>query len=388
MESGIRNMTTRILIHPRTGLILSLALLIPLSGCKKQEVAPKPPDVEVAAVEQKDVPIYRYWVGTLDSDVNAAINAQVSGYIMQQAYTEGSRVKKGDLLFQIDDRTYKAAYDEAEARVTKTEQDVQRYTPLAKTQAISQQELDNAIQANVAAKAAAEQARLNYEFCKITSPVDGVAGLSQTQIGDLVGPSTGPLTTVTTTDPMRVYISVSQRFMTEYMETVLASGKQLRSGEGGLELELVLSTGGVYPQKGQVKFANNQIDVKTGTVRVVGEFPNPQGLLVPGMFVRVKAQMGIEKDALLVPQRSVTEMQGRYLVAVVGADKKVVVKPVEVGEWVGDNWIVKGDLKPGDKVIYEGVQKVREGSVVNPVPAGSQPAAKAETKAETKPETK
>jgi membrane fusion protein (multidrug efflux system) len=213
--------------------------------------------------------------------------------------------------------------------------------------------------------------------------VDGVAGLAQAQVGDLVGPSTGPLTTVTTTDPMRAYFSVSQRFMTEYMETMLAEGKKLRSGEGGLELELILSTGSVYPEKGQVKFANNQIDVKTGTIRLVGEFPNPQGLLVPGMFVRVKAQMGIEKDALLVPQRSVTEMQGRYLIAVVGADKKVVVKPVEVGEWVGDDWIIKGDVKPGDKVIYEGVQKVREGTVVNPVPPGTQTAAKAETKPET-----
>ena len=376
-------MTTKTPHYPRTGLLLALALLAPLSGCKKQEVAPKPPDVEVAVVQQKDVPIYRYWVGSLDADVNAVINAQVTGYLMQQAYTEGTRVKKGDLLFQIDDRTYKAAYDEAQARVTKTEQDVQRYTPLAKSQAISQQELDNAIQANIAAKAAAEQARLNYEFCRITSPVDGMAGLVQANVGDLVGPGTGPLTTVATMDPMRVYVSVSQRFLTEYQENLLAEGKQLRNGEGGLDLELILSTGSVYPEKGKVKFANNQIDVRTGTVRVVGEFPNPQGLLVPGMFVRVKAQMGIEKGALLVPQRSVTEMQGRYLIALVGADNKVVIKPVQTGEWVGDDWVVKGDVKPGDKVIYEGVQKVREGVVVNPVPAGASAIAKAEAKPET-----
>jgi len=376
-------MTTKTPHYPRTGLLLALALLAPLSGCKKQEVAPKPPDVEVAIVQQKDVPIYRYWVGSLDADVNAVINAQVTGYLMQQAYTEGTRVKKGDLLFQIDDRTYKAAYDEAQARVTKTEQDVQRYTPLAKSQAISQQELDNAIQANIAAKAAAEQARLNYEFCRITSPVDGMAGLVQANVGDLVGPGTGPLTTVATMDPMRVYVSVSQRFLTEYQENLLAEGKQLRNGEGGLDLELILSTGSVYPEKGKVKFANNQIDVRTGTVRVVGEFPNPQGLLVPGMFVRVKAQMGIEKGALLVPQRSVTEMQGRYLIALVGADNKVVIKPVQTGEWVGDDWVVKGDVKPGDKVIYEGVQKVREGVVVNPVPAGASAIAKAEAKPET-----
>ncbi|HTY86129.1 MAG TPA: efflux RND transporter periplasmic adaptor subunit [Candidatus Acidoferrum sp.] len=377
-------MITRDPVYRSTGLMLLLAMVASISGCKKQEVAPKPPDVEVATVEQKDVPIYRYWVGSLDANVNATINAQVSGYLMQQAYTEGKPVKKGDLLFQIDDRTYKAAYDEAEARVVKTEQDVERYTPLAKTQAISQQELDNAIQANIAAKAAAEQARLNYEFCRIISPVDGVAGLAQAKIGDLVGPNTGPLTTVTTMDPMRVYFSVSQRFMTEYMETILAEGKKLRSGEGGLELELILSTGSVYPESGQMKFANNQIDVKTGTIRVVGEFPNPQQLLVPGMFVRVKAQMGVERNALLVPQRAVTEMQGRYLIAVVGADNKVAIKPVQVGEWFEQGWIIQGDVKAGDKVISEGIQKIREGMVVNPIPAGAAPQAKAETKPETK----
>jgi len=364
-------------------LAVPLFLVAVLAGCKSKEQAPAPPDVEVVAIEQRDVPIYRDWVGTVEAEANATINAQITGYLLSRDYDEGKLVKKGQLLFQIDDRTYKAAYDQAMARVTKTEQDVQRYTPLAKTQAISQQELDDAIQNNLAAKAAAEEARLNYEFCKITSPVDGLAGLAQAQIGDLVGPSTGPLTTVTTIDPMRVYFSVSQRFMTEWKERILAEGRQLREGEGP-ELELILATGRAYPQKGRVKFANNQVDIKTGSVRAAGEFPNPQEVLVAGMFVRVKAQLGVEKNALLVPQRAVTEMQGRYLIAVVGADNKVSIKPVEAGERVGSDWIIKGDVKAGDKVVSEGVQKVREGTVVNPKPAS----APAESKAETKPETK
>jgi membrane fusion protein (multidrug efflux system) len=365
-------------------LIALLTGMVWLAGCKGKPQAPAVPDVEVVAVEQRDVPIYRDWVGSLDADVNATINAQVSGYLLSRDYVEGTPVKKGDLLFQIDDRTFKAAYDQAMARVTKTGQDVQRLTPLAQTQAVSQQELDDAIQNNLAAKAAAEQARLNYEFCKIISPVDGVAGLAQGQIGDLVGPTTGPLTTVTKIDPMRAYFSVSQQFITEYQERALAAGRALRTGEAGPVLELVLSTGNVYPLKGQAKFANNQVDIKTGTVRVVGEFPNPQQLLIPGMFVRIRAQLGVEKDALLVPQRAVTEMQGRYLIAVVGADNKVSIKPVQAGERVGPDWLIKGELKAGDKVVSEGVQKVREGILVNPKPA----AASAETKGEAKSETK
>jgi membrane fusion protein, multidrug efflux system len=357
--------------------ILALGLLAVNSGCQKEQAtAPTPPTVEVVAVTQHDVPVYREWVGSLAAEVNANINAQVSGYLLERAYEEGKAVKKGQLLFQIDDRTYKAAYDQAVARVTKTEQDVERYTPLAKTQAISQQELDDAIQNNLAAKASAEQARLNYEFCKIISPVDGVAGLAQAQIGDLIGPSTGSLTTVNTIDPIRSYFSVSQQFLTEYQEAMLAAGKKLRAGtDEGLELELILSTGTTYSHKGKVRFANNQIDVKTGTVRLAGEFPNPEKLLVPGMFVRVKAQMGVENNALLVPQSAVTEMQGRYLIAVVGADNKVSIKPVQVGDWFGQNWVIKGDLKPGDKVVSEGVQKVREGALVNPKPAGTTAAA-------------
>jgi membrane fusion protein (multidrug efflux system) len=357
-------------------ILVSLALL---SGCSKPEQAAQapPPDVQVVQVQQKDVPIYREWVGSLAGDVDATISAQVSGYLLQQNYKEGQYVKAGDLLFQIDPRTYQAVLDQAMARLGKTEMDVQRYTPLAKTQAISQQELDDAIQANLAAKAAADAAQLNVQFCKITSPVDGIAGLAQAQIGDLVGPGSGPLTTVVKTDPIKVYFSVSQDLMTQIQMKMLAAGKALRSDTGNYEgppLELLLLSGEPYPLKGQVKFANNQIDVRTGTVRVCGVFSNPQSLLLPGMFVTVRAQLDTETNALVVPQKAVTDMQGTYLVAVVDSDNKVSIRPVTAGERFGENWIITGNIKAGDRIVSEGIQKVRDGITVNPVAPVASPA--------------
>jgi membrane fusion protein (multidrug efflux system) len=255
---------------------------------------------------------------------------------------------------------------------------VQRYTPLAKTQAISQQELDDAIQSNAAAVAAAEEARLNYQFCKILSPVDGMAGLAQGQVGDLVGPSTGALTSVATVDPMRVYFSVAQQLMTQIMEQRVAEGKEVRD-TNGVPLQLTLATGTVYPLPGRFRFINNQVDVRTGTIRVVGEFENPNRLLVPGMFVRVRAQIGVNKGALVVPQRAVAELQGRKLIAVVGADNIVKIVPINTGETFGELWVITGPLKPGDKVVAEGIQKVRDGITVNPVPSGSASAEKTDS---------
>ena len=351
--------------------VFSIVLLASLFGCKKNEPAQAVrPDVQVIAVEQRDVPVYHEWVGTMEGEVNATISAQVTGYLMSRNYQEGSIVTNGQVLFQIDDRTYKAALDQAMAKVGKSEMDVQRYTPLAKTQAISQQELDDAIQQNLANEASAEAARLNYQFCKILSPIDGVAGLAQAQVGDLVGPGSGTLTTVAQIDPIRVYFSVSQQLLTRIQEHILAEGHRLRTEGGeyqGPLLELTLASGSVYPLKGKVRFANNQVDVKTGTVRVVGEFPNPQGLLVPGMFVNVRALLETDKDALLVPQSSVIDMQGRYLVAIVGEDNKVSIRPVMAGPTFGQQWVITGNVQAGDRVVAEGVQKVRDGMEVNPV---------------------
>ena len=359
-------------------LVLGLALLAPLiSGCKKNEPpAARPPEVQVVAVEQRDVPVYREWVGTMEGEVNATISAQVGGYLLTRNYEEGNLVTNGQVLFQIDDRTYKAALDQAMAKLGKSELDVKRYTPLAATQAISQQELDDAIQANLANEAAAEAARLNYQFCKILSPIDGVAGIAQAQVGDLVGPGSGTLTTVVKIHPIRAYFSVSQQLVTEIQERMIAAGRKLRNEGGeyqGPPLELTLASGAVYPIKGRVRFLNNQVDVKTGTVRVVGEFENPNGLLSPGMFVRVRALMDTDKGALLVPQSAVLNMQGRYLIAVVGADNKVSIKPVTSGETIGEQWVIKGDVKAGDRVVAEGVQKVRDGAVVTPVTPSENP---------------
>jgi membrane fusion protein, multidrug efflux system len=365
------------------------ALLVPLAaapfGCKEKEQAgpPKPPDVEVVSVEQKDVPIYRDWVGTLEGDVNATISAQVTGYLIKRDYREGSVVTNGQVLFQIDPAPFRATLDKAKAQVEqaaaqreKYALDVQRYRPLAATEAISKQELDNAIQNEKTAaaevdadKAAVEQAQLNLDFTTIRSPLDGLAGLAKAQVGDLIGPSSGQLTTVTKMEPMRVYFSVSQQLMTQMQERRLAEGKSnMRTTEEGPQIELILASGSVYSIKGRVRFANNQVDVRTGTITVVGEFANPQMLLVPGMFVRVRALLDTEKNALLVPQRAVTDTQGNYLVAVVGADNKVSIRPVTAGERIGSQWVIKGNLKAGDRVVAEGIQKVRDGVVVNPVP--------------------
>jgi membrane fusion protein, multidrug efflux system len=210
--------------------------------------------------------------------------------------------------------------------------------------------------------------------------LNGIAGLATTQVGDLIGPSSGALTTVSKVEPTRVYFSVSQALVTQMQERRLLEGKSTLRGGEGPELDLVLASGSTYPHKGRVRFANNQVNIKTGTVTVVGEFPNPDTLLVPGMFVRVRALMDTQTNAMLVPQRAVTDMQGRSLIAVVGADNKVSVRPVTTGEQYGTQWVISGNVKPGDRVVAEGIQKVREGAVVNPVPYGQKVAAVAEEK--------
>ncbi len=379
------HLTRRIWSRGFTFALLVCTCLGPLAGCKPKEVAaPPPPDVEVVTVQQKDVPIYREWVGTLSGEVNATISAQVSGYLVQRPYKEGTLVTNGQVLFQIDKAPFEAALaqakaqlDQQKARKGKTELDVQRYTPLAATEAISRQELDDAIQADKAAaaqvesaQAALQQAQLNLDFTTIRSPVDGIAGLAQAQIGDLLSPSSGPLTTVTQSEPMRANFSVSQQLMIQLQQRAVAEGQAPRT-EGnykGSELELILADGSVYPLKGYVRFADNQVDLRTGTIRVVGEFPNPQRLLVAGMFTRVRALLDTQKNALLVPQRAITDMQGRSLIAVIGDDNKVSVRPVNAGERVGSDWVIEGKVKPGDRVVAEGVQKVRDGITVNPVP--------------------
>ena len=291
-------------------------------------------------------------------------------------------VTNGQVLFQIDPAPFKATLDRAKAQLAQAQAqeekfalDVKRYRPLAATEAISQQELDDAIQNEKTAQAqveadqaAVEQAALNLGFTTIRSPLDGVAGLAKAQVGDLIGPSSGQLTTVTKIEPIRVYFSVSQQLMTRCRSGVWPRARAPPGQARDRSLNWCWRPARFIPSKGRVRFANNQVDVKTGTITVVGEFPNPQMLLVPGMFVRVRAILDTEKNALLVPQRAVTDMQGRYLIAVVGADNKVSIRPVVAGERFGQQWVITGNVKAGDRVVAEGIQKVREGAVVNPVP--------------------
>jgi membrane fusion protein (multidrug efflux system) len=360
-----------------------VAVLLPLAGCatKTEAAPPPPPEVQVVPVEQKDVPIYGEWVATLDGYVNADIRPQVTGYLLKQNYREGMLVRKGDVLFEIDPRPFQAALEQAkgqqaqaEAQRGKTELDVQRDTPLAKQSAIPQAQLDNDIQANAAAaavvtgsKAQVEQARLNVEFTKVRSLVDGIAGLAKGQIGDLVGP-TAVLTTVSQVEPIKVYFSVSEQ---EYLRAAnkiseIVTGKRALGTKK--DLELILADGSVYPHKGSILVADRQVDAKTGTIRFAAAFENPSGLLRPGQFARVRLPTSVAKDALLVPQRSVVETQGSYQVAVVTPDNKASLRPVKVGERVGDMWIIQSGVQPEERVIVEGFQKVKEGAPVAPKP--------------------
>lgn len=376
-------------------------MFLAVSGCHPKTVAPAPvpPTVLVTPLVVSNVPIFRNWVGTLDSEINAAISAQVSGYLVSRNYREGSTVTNGQVLFQINPAPFeailaqaKAQLVEAKARKGRTSLDVERYTPLAALQAISQQELDNAIQSDLAASGAVQnaeaqvrQAEINLGFTTIRSPIDGIAGLAsvtQAQVGNLVGPSTGPLTTVTKANPIRAYFSISQNLITRLQEQAIAEGRQRRatdtenaSPDSRRPLELTLASGKVYPSPGKVIFGNNQVDEKTGTVTVVGEFPNPGGLLLPGMFVRIRGLIGTLTNALVIPQRAVTDIQGRSMVAVVGTDNKVSIRQVTPGERTGSSWVVEGDLKAGESIVAEGLQKLREGQVVMPQPYVAEKAA-------------
>jgi RND family efflux transporter MFP subunit len=368
-------------ILPQTSLsILALLLVLASSvlwGCQSQKAAgpPPPAEVEVARVVQKDVPIYGEWVATLDGYVNAQIQPQVTGYIVDQTYKEGSFVRKGQILFQIDPRPFQALLDQAKAQLAqaqaqsgKTQLDVDRDTPLAKERAIAQSQLDNDIQANLAAQASVkaaeaqvEQAQLNLDFTHVTSLVDGIAGIAQVQIGNLVNPTTA-LTSVSQVNPIKAYFPISEQEYMHYAARINAHNQQEVPSDAP-PFDLVLADGTVYPQKGRLLLTNRQVDVTTGSIQLVCAFPNPNNILRPGQFGRVRAAGETRTGALLVPQRAVTELQGTYQVAVV-EDDKVSLLPVKVGERVGTMWIIESGVRPGQLVVVEGLQKVRDGSPV------------------------
>ena len=316
------------------------------------------------------------WVATLDGYVNAQIQPQVTGYIIQQTYKEGSFVRKGQVLFQIDPRPFQALLDQANAQLAqthaqlaKTQMDVDRDTPLAKAHAIAQSQLDNDIQANraaaatvKAAEAEVEQAHLNLDFTNVRSLIDGVVGIAQVQMGNLVNPTT-VLTTVSQINPIKAYFSISEQEYLHYAERINAEAQKERPSNGP-PFDLILADGSVYPLKGVGLLTNRQVDVSTGSIQVVCSFPNPQSYLRPGQFGRLRAAADMRPGALLVPQKAVSELQGSYQVAVVGLDNKVSIRDVKVGNRVGPMWIVESGVKPGELVIIEGLQKVQSGATV------------------------
>ncbi|HWO01527.1 MAG TPA: efflux RND transporter periplasmic adaptor subunit [Blastocatellia bacterium] len=424
-------MKHKIAIGAAIGLIV-VVLLVVLGRSKAKgtaQAAVQPPEVEVVQVTQKDVPIYSEWIGTLDGMVNAEIKAQVTGYLLSKNYVEGGFVRKGQLLFEIDPRPLQAALDQAkgdlakaqgqvaqatsqlvqsqaqlaqtEANQGKTQMDVDRFTSLAKEGVIAQQDFDNAVQANLAAKAlvkaaaagvesaksaivaarsavessraAVSTAELNLGFTRITSPIDGIAGIAQAQVGNLiqpVNPNSGPLATVSSLDPIKVYFTLSEQ---EYLKFTKLNPTQLQRDAANqkLQLNLVLADGTIYPHEGKFFVADRGVDEKTGSIRLGGIFPNPGNLLRPGQYGKVRSVTRIQVGALLVPQRAVTELQGSYQIAVVGPDNKIDIRTVKLGERVGSMSIVDEGLKPGESVVVEGMQRIKPGLAVNPKPIPS-----------------
>jgi membrane fusion protein (multidrug efflux system) len=444
-------------------LLLFVILLFVVGGAKKPvQAAPTPLAVEVIQVEQKNVPLYSEWIGTTDGMVNADIRAQVSGYLLKKDYTEGSFVKQGQLLFEIDPRPLEAALGQAngdlaksegqlgqansqleqaqanlaqansqllqaqanlaqaEANQRKTQLDENKYTPLFAQKAVTQQELDNAVQANSAARAQVEAAKagvetarsqikaanagvgtakaaivaakaqvessqaavrtaeLNLGFTRITSPINGIVGIAQAQVGDLVNPTSGILTTVSTVDPIKVYFTVSEQEYLAFANRYPTQAERAAANQQ-FELELFLADGTAYPHKGRFFIADRQVDPKTGAISVAGVFANPGNTLRPGQYGRVRAATSTQDGALLVPQRAVTELQGSYRVAVVGSDNKVSIQPVTLGPQVGPMWIIQDGVKPGEAVVAAGTQKVTQGMTVNPKPFTAMTSATSDT---------
>ena len=435
-------------------LVIVAGLLVFARSNKPVAAAPGPLEVEVIPVEQTNVPIYKEWIGTTEGMVNAEIKAQVTGYLVRQAFKEGSFVKRGELLFEIDPRPFQASVDQAKGQVAqfegqleqatsqvaqaeaqltqansqlsqaqaqmtqaeanrvKAQLDADRYKPLIEQKAVTQQEYDNAVQANVAAKAQVEAARagiesaraqlahakaqvstakagiaaakgqlenakatvntavLNLGFTRITAPIDGIVGIAQTQVGSLVGINSGPLTTISTVDPIKVFFTLSEQEYLNYTRPSLPDAQQ----SGALDqlvLELVLADGTTYPDKGKFYFADREVDPKTGAIRMAGVFPNAGNMLRPGQYGRVRAVTSVKEEALLVPQRAVTELQGTYQVAVVGPDNKVSIRPVKLGGKSGSQWVVEEGLNAGESIVAEGTLKVRPGMTVSPKPFGA-----------------
>jgi len=363
-------------------VLILIAMLLLLVGCEEKKAAtpPPPPDVEVVDVAQQDVPIYSEWVAQLNGDTNAQIVPKVQGYLLKQNYKEGSFVKKGDLLFEIDARPFEAALNQAKAQLavaqanlSRTETDIVRDTPLAAQNAIPQKQLDNDMSAHEAskaqvdaAKAMVEQAQLNLEWTKVYSPIDGIAGVANSQVGDLVGTAT-KMTTISKVDPIRAYFSVSETLYLKFAARITAYMRGT-STQSALPVEYIQANEQSYGSRGHLILVNREVSGQTGTIQFAAEFPNPDAVLRPGGFGRVRIQTGDYKGALLVPQKAVVEVQSAYQVVVIGPDNKASFRPVQVGDRVGNNWIITEGVKPGEKVVVQGFMKLRQGTQVNVKP--------------------
>ena len=355
-------------------LCVSLLVLASLGGCssKEEKPAPSPPGVTIASVLQKDVPIHQEWVGTMVGNVDAEIRPKVEGFLLARLYTEGSYIQKGQPIFQLDKRQAEAAVEQAtgnleraRAALVQAQIDVRRYTPLVAQKAVSQAELDKAQSSERAATASVDSdqavldnAKLNLSWTTVTAPISGIAGVAKSGIGDLMTPTT-VMTTISNVNPIYVDISIAEQ---DYMRFT----REKPSSTNKQNLELILGDGTVYPHPGKVLFVNREVDSRSGTIQVRAEFPNPGNVLRPGQYARIRAVTEFRKNALLIPQQAVSELQGVYQVGVVGTDNKVSIKTVKLGPLFGDMWVVESGLQLGENVIVDGLQRVKTGITVAP----------------------
>lgn len=346
------------------------------AGCssEKEKPAPPPPGVTITPVVQKDVPIYQEWVGNMTGNIDADIRPKVDGFLLTRLYREGSFVKKGQPLFQLDRRQTQASVEQAQGQLERAQAalaqaqiDVNRYTPLVAQKAVSQAELDKAnsmkraSEAEVAgAQAVLDNAKLNQGWTSVASPISGIAGIAKVGIGDLMTPNT-VMATVSAVDPIYIDFSISEQ---DYLRFV----RDKNSQAAGRNLELILSDGTIFPHRGHALLVNRAVDEHTGTIQVRATFPNPGNVLRPGQYGRVRAVTEQRKNALVVPQRAITELQGIYQVGIVGPDNKVTIRIVKLGPQFADMWVVDSGLEPGDKVIVDGLQRLRDGMIVTPTP--------------------
>jgi membrane fusion protein (multidrug efflux system) len=360
-------------LHVVAVLVVAMAICV---GCTSnaEKPAPPPPGVTVTAAIQKDVPIHQEWVGTMLGNVDADIRPKVDGFLLSRLYTEGSYIEKGAPMFQLDKRQAQAAVEQAQGNLERARAvlgqaqiDVRRYTPLVAQKAISQAELDKALSMETAGKAGVDanqavldNANLNLGWTTVASPISGIAGVSKVQIGDLMTPIT-VMTTISSVNPIYVDISIAEQ---DYIRFV----REKTGRSAGQDLELILGDSTVYPRRGHALFVNREVDSRTGTIQVRGEFPNPGNVLRPGQYARIRAVTEFRKSAVLIPQQAVSELQGVYQVGVVGADNKVTIRAVKLGPQSGDMWVVESGLQAGDNVVIDGLQRIKTGMTVVPTP--------------------